>query len=80
MSLDSIGANRVALLKAVLELTGLSLKEAKDLVDGVPSIVKEGLPQDQAEEVKNRWRKQGVRHHSNKAVPGDVFKVVCTSP
>jgi large subunit ribosomal protein L7/L12 len=59
VSLDAVGANKVGLIKAVRELTGLDLKESKDLVDSVPCIVKEGLPQDQAEEVKKSLEEAG---------------------
>ena len=49
--LKEIGANKVQVIKAVRELTGLGLKEAKDLVDGAPKTVKEGLAKAEAEEV-----------------------------
>ena len=49
--LKEIGANKVQVIKAVRELTGLGLKEAKDLVDGAPKTVKEGLAKAEAEEI-----------------------------
>ena len=52
VSLDTVGANKVAVIKAVRELAGIGLKEAKDLVDGVPRTVKEGMTQDEAEKLK----------------------------
>ena len=55
--LKEIGANKVQVIKAVRELTGLGLKEAKDLVDGAPKTVKEGLAKAEApEETGSRWR------------------------
>ena len=54
--LKEIGANKVQVIKAVRELTGLGLKEAKDLVDGAPKTVKEGLAKADPEETGSRWR------------------------
>ncbi len=50
--MSSFGANKVSVIKAVRALTGLGLKEAKDLVEGVPASIKEGVPKDEAEQVK----------------------------
>jgi large subunit ribosomal protein L7/L12 len=50
--LTSFGANKVAVIKTVLSITGLGLKEAKDAVEGVPTVLKEGIPKAEAEEVK----------------------------
>src|ERR1700712_4856220 len=47
--LKASGANKLQVVKLVKELTGLGLKEAKDLVDGAPKVIKEGLPKDEAE-------------------------------
>ncbi|MDR1652810.1 MAG: 50S ribosomal protein L7/L12 [Prevotellaceae bacterium] len=47
--LKSAGANKLAIVKLVKELTGLTLKEAKDLVDAAPSVIKEGIAKDEAE-------------------------------
>lgn len=52
--LTTIGANKIAVIKVVRELTGLGLKEAKDLVDGAPKTVKENVPKDQAAEMKKK--------------------------
>lgn len=52
--LKEIGANKVQVIKAVRELTGLGLKEAKDLVDGAPKTVKEGLAKADAEEADRK--------------------------
>jgi len=57
--LAAIGDNKVNVIKAVRELTGLGLKEAKDLVDGAPKPVKEGLPKAQAEEMKKKLEEAG---------------------
>ena len=51
--LTEVGANKVGVIKAVRELTGLGLKEAKDVVDGAPKTVKEGDDRDEAEGLKN---------------------------
>ena len=57
--LASFGENKVNVIKAVRELTGLGLKEAKDLVDGAPKPVKDGLPKAQAEEMKKKIEEAG---------------------
>ena len=53
------GANKVSVIKAVRELTGLGLKEAKDLVDGAPKPVKEGVNKAEAEEIKKKLEEAG---------------------
>jgi len=58
--MSSFGANKVSVIKAVRTLTGLGLKEAKDLVEGVPATVKEGIPKDEAEEVKKQLEEAGA--------------------
>jgi large subunit ribosomal protein L7/L12 len=58
--LVEFGANKVNVIKAVRELTGLGLKEAKDLVDGAPNPVKEGIPQDEADQVKAQLEEAGA--------------------
>ena len=58
--MSSFGANKVAVIKVVRSLTGLGLKEAKDLVEGVPSTVKEGVPKDEAEDVKKQLEEAGA--------------------
>ena len=58
--LKAAGANKLAVVKAVKELTGLGLKEAKDLVDGAPSTVKEGLAKDEAESLKKTLEEAGA--------------------
>ena len=55
------GANKVSVIKAVRELTGLGLKEAKDLVEGAPKAVKEGVNKDEAEKVKAQLEKAGAK-------------------
>ena len=54
------GANKVQVIKAVRELTGLGLKEAKDLVDGAPKPVKEGCPKAEAEDIKKQLVEAGA--------------------
>ena len=59
--LKEIGANKVQVIKAVRELTGLGLKEAKDLVDGAPKTVKEGLAKAEAEEAQKKVEAAGAK-------------------
>ena len=54
VELTSFGANKVAVIKAVREVTGLGLKEAKDLVEGAPQVLKEGISKEEAEELKKK--------------------------
>ena len=54
------GANKIAVIKVVREITGLGLKEAKDLVDGAPKTVKEGISKDEAEEMKKKIEEAGA--------------------
>ena len=58
--LTEIGANKVSVIKAVRELTGLGLKEAKDLVDGAPKAVKEGVAKADAEAAKKKLEEAGA--------------------
>ena len=58
--MTSFGENKVGVIKAVRALTGLGLKEAKDLVEGVPATVKEAVPKDEAENVKNKLVEAGA--------------------
>ena len=59
--LAEAGSNKVAVIKAVRELTGLGLKEAKDLVDGAPKPVKEAVPKAAAEEAKKKLEEAGAK-------------------
>ena len=58
--LKSAGANKLAIVKLVKELTGLGLKDAKDLVDGAPSTIKEGVAKDEAENLKKQLEEGGA--------------------
>jgi large subunit ribosomal protein L7/L12 len=58
--LKSAGANKLQIVKLVKELTGLGLKEAKDMVDGAPKTIKEGLPKDEAENLKKQLVEAGA--------------------
>ena len=60
VELTSFGANKVAVIKAVREITGLGLKEAKDLVEGAPQILKEGISKEEAEELKAKLETTGA--------------------
>ena len=59
--LSEIGSNKVATIKAVRELTGLGLKEAKELVESAPKAVKEVLPKAEAEEAKKKLEAAGAK-------------------
>ena len=61
VNLLEAGANKVSVIKAVRELTGLGLKEAKDLVDGAPKPVKESVPKAAAEEAKKKLEDAGAK-------------------
>jgi large subunit ribosomal protein L7/L12 len=58
--LTEVGANKILVIKAVRELTGLGLKEAKDLVDAAPKAVKEGVAKEEAEAVKAKLAEAGA--------------------
>ena len=58
--LKAPGANKLQIVKLVKELTGLGLKEAKDVVDGAPKTIKEGLPKDEAENLKKTLVEAGA--------------------
>jgi large subunit ribosomal protein L7/L12 len=58
--MSSFGANKVAVIKVVRAVTGLGLKEAKDLVEGAPSTVKEGVTKDEAETIKKQLEEAGA--------------------
>ena len=58
-TLTEIGPNKIPVIKVVRELTGLGLKEAKDLVDAAPKAVKEGVTKDEAEKIKAALEEQG---------------------
>ena len=58
--LKEAGANKIAVIKVVRDVTGLGLKEAKDLVEGAPKAVKEGVSKDEAEEIKAKFVEAGA--------------------
>jgi len=58
--LKEIGANKINVIKAVREVTSLGLKEAKDLVDGAPKAIKEGVSKDEAETIKKKFTDAGA--------------------
>jgi large subunit ribosomal protein L7/L12 len=60
-TLTEIGPNKIPVIKVVRELTGLGLKEAKDLVDAAPKPVKEGIAKDEAEKIKAALEEQGAK-------------------
>jgi large subunit ribosomal protein L7/L12 len=58
--LTAVGANKINVIKAVREVTSLGLKEAKDLVDGAPKTVKEGIGKEEAETIKKKFTDAGA--------------------
>lgn len=61
VELTEIGAQKVKVIKVVREITGLGLKDAKDLVDSAPSMLKEGVSKAEAEDIKTRVEEQGAK-------------------
>jgi large subunit ribosomal protein L7/L12 len=59
--LKEVGSEKIKVIKAVREVTSLGLKEAKDLVDGAPKTVKEGVTKEEAEEIKKKFEEQGAK-------------------
>lgn len=60
VSLKAFGDNKINVIKAIRAITGLGLKEAKDLVEGAPSVVKEGVTKDQADDMKKQLIEAGA--------------------
>lgn len=60
VTMTSFGANKVGVIKVIREITGLGLKEAKDLVEGVPSVVKDGVPKAEADTIKKKLEEAGA--------------------
>lgn len=61
VELTEVGPNKVKVIKVVREVTGLGLKEAKDVVDGAPKVLKEGTTKEEAEEVKAKLEAEGAK-------------------
>ncbi|MCI5741299.1 MAG: 50S ribosomal protein L7/L12 [Lachnospiraceae bacterium] len=61
VELTEVGPNKVKVIKVVREVTGLGLKEAKDLVDGAPKVVKEAAEKDEAEDIKTKLEAEGAK-------------------
>ncbi len=61
VELTEAGANKIGVIKAVREITGLGLKEAKDLVDGAPKMVKEGAAKAEADDLKKKLEEAGAK-------------------
>ena len=61
VELVEVGAEKIKVIKVVRELTGLGLKEAKDMVDGAPSVVKEGVSKEEAESAKAKLEEVGAK-------------------
>ena len=61
VTMTEFGANKVGVIKVIREITGLGLKEAKDLVEGAPSTVKEAIPKADAEAIKKKLEEAGAK-------------------
>ena len=61
VELTEAGANKVKVIKVVREITGLGLKEAKEVVDGAPKVVKEGASKEEAEEIQKKLEAEGAK-------------------
>ena len=61
VELTEVGENKVKVIKVVREITGLGLKEAKDLVDGAPKMIKEGVEKAEAEDIKAKVEAEGAK-------------------
>jgi large subunit ribosomal protein L7/L12 len=61
VELTDVGANKLNVIKVIRELTGLGLKEAKDLVEGAPKVVKEQAQKDEANDIKKKLEEQGAK-------------------
>ena len=61
VELTEVGANKVKVIKVVREVTGLGLKEAKEVVDGAPKVVKEGASKEEAEEIQKKLEAEGAK-------------------
>ena len=61
VELTDVGPNKVKVIKVVREITGLGLKEAKDLVDGAPKMIKEGVEKAEAEDIKAKIEAEGAK-------------------
>lgn len=61
VELTEVGPNKVKVIKVVREVTGLGLKEAKEMVDGAPKVVKEGASKAEAEEIKTKLEAEGAK-------------------
>ena len=61
IELTEVGPNKVKVIKVVREVTGLGLKEAKEVVDGAPKVIKEGASKDEAEDIKAKVEAEGAK-------------------
>lgn len=61
VELTEVGPNKVKVIKVVREITGLGLKEAKEVVDGAPKVVKEGASKEEAEEIQKKLEAEGAK-------------------
>ena len=61
MTLTEVGTNKINVIKVVREVTSLGLKEAKDLVESAPKSIKEGIPKDEANNIKKKFEEVGAK-------------------
>ena len=73
--LTAAGANKINVIKAVREVTSLGLKEAKDLVDGAPKAIKEGVSKEEAETIKKKFTEAGATVEVKQDPSGQVIKI-----
>ena len=76
----SAGDKKINVIKVVREVTSLGLKEAKDLVDGAPKLVKEGVSKDEAAAIKKKFEEVGARSRSSSRLAGRCKRVGRLSP
>ena len=60
VTMTNFGANKVGVIKVIRSITGLGLKEAKDLVEGTPAVVKDGIPKAEADDIKKQLEEAGA--------------------
>ena len=70
VELTEVGPNKVKVIKVVREVTGLGLKEAKDVVDGAPKVLKQGASKDEANDIKTKLEAEGAKNGGNNCPSG----------
>src|SRR5947208_15980540 len=78
VTLTEIGANKINVIKVVREVTSLGLKEAKDLVESAPKPIKEGIPKDEANNIKKKFEEVGAKVEIKSAPSGRGWRTGCS--